>query len=55
METTLIDALNTLSTTGAWTLIIYKLIDWAELISALLIIGWGISKIWPVIKKALED
>ena len=53
MEEALVKAIEVLGTKGAWGLIVYKLIDWAELVTVIVVIWWGAKKAASWLKKNL--
>ena len=51
----LVKVLSEFGATGLWAVVLYKGIETLQLFGAFILIGWGIKKAWPTIKKAMED
>jgi len=46
--------LNQFGTTALWGIVVYKLLDFAELFGFLILLGYGVKKVWPELKKAIK-
>lgn len=51
----LIQVVESFGVTGLWAIVLYKFLDFAEVVGVFLLIGYGIKKAWPTIKKLMED
>ena len=50
-----LEIIKQLGAEGMWAIIIYKGLDIIEVVVVFLMIGFGLYKAWPAIKKAMED
>uniref|UniRef100_A0A6H1ZM73 Uncharacterized protein n=1 Tax=viral metagenome TaxID=1070528 RepID=A0A6H1ZM73_9ZZZZ len=51
----LVKVINQFGVTALWGIVLYKLLEFAELMGVFLLIGYGIKKAWPSMKKILVD
>ena len=47
--------LNQFGVNALWGVLLYKVLDFIEVIGVLLILGYGLKKAWPAIKKIVES
>ena len=52
MDKEMLELLNQIGAMGIWGIVIYKVLDFAQLIGAFLVIGYGIKKAWPHIRES---
>ena len=46
--------LNQFGETALWGIVLYKLLEFVEIISILMFVGYGIKKAWPSLKETLS-
>ena len=47
------EVLQQFGSTGLWGVVIYKGFETIQLFGSLFLVGWGIKKAWPSVKKFL--